>query len=256
MSTLTLDGKVAIITGGSKGTGLGVAKAYAKEGVAVVITGRTASSLEAAKAEIEHDVPGACVLTLAADNKDHETAQKIVEQTIKQFGRLDILVNNAQEFHTQIPIEDYTWDQVISTYESGVFATWRYMVAALPHLKNTQGTVINMGSGAGTVSVPKCAVYGSNKEAIRGLSRIAAKEWGPHGITVNVINPYVRSAEGDRYEREFPEFMKEHMKTVPLGRLGDAELNVGGLCVFLAKPEGKYMTGATLDVDGGSTIRP
>lgn len=251
-----LANKVAIITGGSKGTGLGIARAYVKEGIAVVITGRNQDALDAARAELEALVPGARVLAVAADNKDHEVANLVVTRAVEAFGRVDILVNNAQEFRTGIAIEDITWDDMQASYESGVFATWRFMVAALPHLKVTQGTVINMGSGAGVQSVPLHGAYGSNKEAIRGLSRIAAKEWGRYGITVNVINPYVASAESERYEREHPEIIAEILKNIALGRIGDAELNVGSLCVFLAKPEGKYQTGASFDVDGGAFIRP
>ncbi len=251
-----LNGKTAIITGGGKGTGLGIARAFVKQGIAVVITGRGKEALEAAKTELEALQAGARVLAVQADNKDHGAADAVVAKTVEAFGRLDILINNAQEFRTGIALEDLSWDDMIASYESGVFATWRFMVAALPHLKKTQGTIINMGSGAGTQSLALHGAYGSNKEAIRGLSRIAAREWGKVGITVNVINPYVASAESERYEREHPEIIAQIMKQLPLGRIGDAELNVGGLCVFLAKPEGKYMTGSTFDVEGGASIRP
>ncbi|WP_432187510.1 SDR family NAD(P)-dependent oxidoreductase [Streptomyces sp. Tue6028] len=254
MSTLT--GKVAIITGGSKGTGLGIAKAYIKEGIAVVLTGRTADALDAAQSELEQLVPDAQVLTLVADNKDHDVPAQVVADTIARFGRLDILINNAQEFRTGKTIEDTTFDDMQATFDSGFFATWRYMTAALPHLKTTEGTVINMGSGAGVQSVPGHAAYGPNKEAIRGLSRIAAKEWGTDKITVNVINPYVASAESERYEKAHPEIIAEINKGIALGRIGDAELNVGSLCVYLATEGGKYMTGASFDVDGGAFIRP
>lgn len=252
----SLKGKAALITGGSKGTGLGIARAYIKEGVAVAITGRSKDALDAATSELSTLTPDARVLGIQADNKDHGAPALVVAQTVERFGQLDILINNAQEFRTGIAIEDLSWDDMIASYESGVFATWRFMVAALPHLKQTQGTIINMGSGAGIQSLALHGAYGSNKEAIRGLSRIAAREWGKFGITVNVINPYVASAESVRYEREHPEIIAQIMKQLPLGRIGDAELHVGGLCVFLAKPEGKYMTGSTLDVEGGASIRP
>lgn len=251
-----LNGKVAIITGGGKGTGLGIARAFVKEGIAVVITGRTPASLAAAEAELLALTPEARVLALQADNKDHDTAAMVVNKAVKAFGRLDILVNNAQEFRTGIAVEDLQWDDMLASYESGVFATWRFMVAALAHLKSTRGTIINMGSGAGTQSLALHGAYGSNKEAIRGLSRIAAREWGPFGITVNVINPYVASAESARYEAAHPDIIAKILSQTPLGRMGDAELNVGGLCIFLSKPEGKYMTGSTFDVEGGASIRP
>src|SRR4029453_11405071 len=111
-------------------------------------------------------------------------------------------------------------------------------------------------SGAGAQSLANHGAYGPNKEAIRGITRIAAREWGPFGITVNVISPYVASAESERYEREYPEVIAQIMKQIPLGRIGDAELNVGGLVKFLASPEGRYMTGSTFDVEGGAFLRP
>lgn len=251
-----LNGNVAVITGGSKGVGLGIARALVKEGVRVVITGRGEAALEAARLELLTLDPDAGVIAIRADNKDHDAARDIVTRTVAEFGRIDLLVNNAQEFRTGKALEDISWDDMISSYETGVFATWRLMVAALPHLKATKGAVINMASGAGIQSLPLHGAYGSNKEAIRGLSRIAAKEWGKYGITVNVINPYVASAESKRYEREHPEVIAQIVKSMPLGHIGDAELNVGRLCVFLAKAEGRYQTGASFDVDGGSSIRP
>ena len=254
----TLSGKVAIITGGGQGTGLGIARAYVQEGIAVVITGRTLSHLEDAKAELEALVPGARVLIAQGDNRDRETPARIVAATIEEFGRLDILINNAQIFHTGIPVEEITWDQMLATYESGIFATWQFMVQALPYLKETEGTIINMGSGAGTQSVAGGGAYGSNKEAIRGMSRIAAREWGKQGITVNVINPWVHSAESIRFMADPAKkaVLDEILAKTPLGRIGDAELNVGSLCVYLATEGGKYMTGSTFDVEGGSSMRP
>lgn len=252
----SLNGKVAIITGSSRGIGLGIAKAYVKEGIAVTLTDLDADSLEAAKAELEQIVPDAQVQTLVADNKDHDVPAKVVADTVERFGRLDVLINNAQEFRTGIPLQDLTEDDMAATFESGFFATWRFMAAAYPHLKATEGSVMNMASGAGIAAVPNHAAYGSNKEAIRGITRIAAKEWGKDKITVNTIAPYVVSAESERYQREFPEVIAEILKGVALGRIGDAELNVGSLCVYLLTDGGKYMTGATLDVDGGAFIRP
>src|SRR5262249_15213507 len=157
-----------------------------KEGAAVAITDILESALADARPELESLVSGARALAIHADNKDHDAAQRVVAEVVGAFGRLDILVNNAQEFRTGIRVEDITWDDMITSYESGVFAYWRFMVAAFPHLKESKGTVINFGSGAGSMGVPLNGAYGSNKEAVRGLSRTAAREWGAFGITVNI----------------------------------------------------------------------
>ena len=259
MSTLdnkALSGKAAVITGGSKGNGLGIARAYVKAGVAVAITGRHQDALDEARKELLEIDPDAGVLTLVADNKDPEVPVKVVADTVAEFGHLDILINNAQEFRTGKSVTDTTEDDMKATFDSGFFAVWRFMVAAYPHLRETRGTVINMASGAGVQAVPGHAAYGPNKEAIRGLTRIVAKEWGGDDITVNSISPYVASAESVRYEKAHPEIIAEIMKGVALGHIGDAELNVGSLCVYLASEGGHYMTGSNFDVDGGSSIRP
>ncbi len=183
--------------------------------------------------------------------KDHEMAQRVVDKAIETFGRLDIVVNNAQQFLPDTRVENFTHEDLIATYESGLFAAWRYMIAAFPHLKAVKGTVINMGSASGTKSrVNECA-YGGNKEAMRHLSRVAAKEWGEYGITVNVVCPAVASETALEYAAQNPDWEEAFLSEFPLRKWGDAELHVGGTCVFLAKPEGKYITGSTIDVDGG-----
>jgi len=251
-----LAGQVAIITGGAKGIGLGIARAFVREGVAVVLTDIDAEALDVARDSLGQLVQGARTLTLVSDVKDPDGAAAVVAATLAEFGRLDILVNNAQQFNPPLSLEDHTWQHFADAYESGVFATWRYMVAAFDALKVTQGTVINMGSGAGVMAQPQQAAYGSNKEAIRGLTRIAAREWGGHGITVNAISPRTHSAQSARFLELYPDQLEDVLKASALGRFGDPELHVGGTCVFLAKPEGRFITGSTIDVNGGGAIRP
>jgi NAD(P)-dependent dehydrogenase (short-subunit alcohol dehydrogenase family) len=250
-----LDGKVSIITGGGKGIGLGITTAYLKAGAAVVITGRTRETLEQTRAELLK-LPGARVLALVADGADPTAVKQVVSQTVEAFGRIDILVNNAQDIRLEIPLEELTEEDFQASYQSGVFASWRYMVACLPYLKQTHGTVINMTSSAGMQGLVRTGAYGSNKEAIRGLTRIAAREWSPFGITVNVLNPAMLTETFKLYREQFPDNAQKLIDAIPLGVLGDPELHCGGLCVFLASPEGKYMTGMTFDLDGGATMRP
>ncbi|GAA2848922.1 SDR family oxidoreductase [Pseudonocardia halophobica] len=251
-----LEGRSAIITGGARGIGLGIARAFVKEGVGLVLTDLSAESLAVAAAtlaEVRADVP---VVTTVADGKDPDAAPRVVAEAVQRFGRIDVLVNNAQQFPKAAPIESIRWEDMAASYDSGVFATWRYMAAAFEYLKATQGTVLNMGSGAGVNAQPEHGAYASNKEAIRGLSRVAARDWGRYGITVNVLNPRAHSAESKRLLEEQPEQIAAVLAKSALGRFGDPELNVGGLCVFLAKSEGKFMTGSTFDVNGGGSIRP
>ncbi|MDF3312125.1 SDR family NAD(P)-dependent oxidoreductase [Rhodococcus sp. T2V] len=249
-------GQSAIITGGGRGIGLAIARAFVKEGIAVTITDIDQGALDTARKELESTVTGARVMPILSDAKDPAGATEVVRLTVDEFGRLDILVNNAQQFNASKPLIELTAEDFATAYESGVFATWRYMVAAYPHLKATKGTVINMGSGAGVMAQPQQGAYGSNKEAIRGLTRIAAREWGCDDITVNAISPRVHSIESERFLREYPDQVAEVLKSSALGRFGDPEVNVGGTCVFLASPAGKFMTGATLEVNGGGAIRP
>ena len=250
-----LKGKVALVTGGGKGIGRGMATAYIKEGAAVVITGRTRETLERTRSELMQ-LPGANVLALVADGADPDAVKQVVSQTGQAFGRIDILVNNAQIILPEISLEEHTEEHFQKVYQSGIFATWRYMVACLPYLKQTKGAIINTTSGAGILGAAKFGAYGSNKEAIRSLTRTAAREWGPFGITVNVLNPAMLTEATAHLMEQFPESFQKLIDSIPLGGFGDPELHSGGLGVFLATPEGKYMTGMTFDLDGGVSMRP
>lgn len=189
-----LTGKTAIITGGGYATlsdgrcgsiGYGIATAYAKEGANLVITGRNVAKLERAKAELER-LYGIRVLALAADiadGQDNEAvARGVVEATIKEFGRIDVLINNAQASASGVTIQDHTTEQFNLAMYSGLYATFYYMKACYPYLKETQGSVINFASGAGLFGNYGQCSYAAAKEAIRGLSRVAATEWAKDGL--------------------------------------------------------------------------
>lgn len=253
----SIRGNVAIVTGAASGAGLGVAKVYAKNGISVVITGRTESRLLSAKKEIEEQTPDAKVLVVVADNTNHDAAEKVVSKTIETFGKLNILVNCAQTFRANIKVEDVSWDDITAVYESEVFGAWRLMQAAFPYLKESQGTVINFASGADTTNVPHYAVYASNKAALRSITRIAAKEWGPYNINLNNVNPLNPSRESDNINDDpvAAASTEAVVNAIPMRRWGDIEKDVGSVCLFLALPEGHYLTGMTFDVDGGTTIR-
>ncbi len=263
-----LTGKTAIITGGGRAVlsdgrcgsiGYGIATAYAKEGANLVITGRNMQKLEDAKKELE-ELYKIKVLALQADisaGADNEAvAADVVKQTMDAFGRIDVLINNAQASASGVTLEEHTTEQFNLALYSGLYAAFYYMKACYPHLKETKGAVINFASGAGLFgNFGQCA-YAAAKEGIRGLSRVAATEWGKDGINVNVICPLAWTAQLENFEKAYPDAFKANVKMPPAGHYGDVETEIGRVCVQLASPDFKYMNGETLTLEGGMGLRP
>ena len=263
-----LTGKTAIITGagyavlsdGRCGSiGYGIATAYAKEGANLVITGRNVSKLEKAKEELEK-LYGIKVLILAADisaGSDNEaTAKKVVDAAIAEFGRIDVLINNAQASASGVTIQDHSTDQFNLAIYSGLYATFYYMKACYPYLKETKGSVINFASGAGLFGNYGQCAYAAAKEGIRGLTRVAATEWSRDGINVNVVCPLAWTAQLEGFKNAYPEAFEKNVHTPPMGYFGDPENDIGRACVQLANPDFKYMTGETITLEGGLGLRP
>ena len=264
-----LKGKVAIITGGGKATpledgsagsiGYGIAIAYAKEGANLVLTGRNVQKLEDAKAELE-SLYGIKVLAVGADINEHvdgeAVANSVVEATLKEFGRIDVLINNAQASASGVTLANHTIDQFNLAMYSGLYSAFFYMKACYPHLKETKGTVINFASGAGLFGNYGQCAYAAAQEGIRGLSRVAATEWGPDGINVNVVCPLAWTSQLEMWSKYNPEAFKANVKMPPMGHFGDSEKEIGRVCVQLASPDFKYMSGETLTLEGGMGLRP
>lgn len=222
------EGKVAIITGGgkAKSIGYGIAVAYAKEGANLVITGRNEQKLLDAKEELEK-LYGIKVLAQQADvnpgDESEETVKRVVQNTIDTFGRIDVLINNAQASASGVPLCDQTKEQFDLGIYSGLYATFYYMRECYPHLKKTEGSVINFASGAGLFgNVGQCS-YAAAKEAIRGLSRVAASEWGKDNINVNIVCPLAMTSQLENFKQAYPEAYEKNLKAVPMGRFGDPE---------------------------------
>ncbi len=264
-----LAGKTAIITGAGRAVladgvscgsiGYGIATAYAKEGANLVITGRNQAKLDAAKAELE-EKHGIRVLTCAADvnaGADNEAVvQGVVDAAIAEFGRIDVLINNAQASASGVPLAEHTTEQFNLAMFSGLYAAFYYMKACYPHLKETRGTVINFASGAGLFgNVGQCS-YAAAKEGIRGLSRVAANEWGKDGINVNVVCPLAWTAQLEKFKAAYPEAYKKNVHMPPMGHYADPELEIGRACVQLASPDFKFMSGETITLEGGMGLRP
>jgi len=261
-------GKTVIITGAGKATlsdgrcgsiGYGIATAYAKEGANLVITGRNVQKLAEAKEDLEKQY-GIKVLTVQADvnaDADNEAVvENVVKQTIETFGDIHVLINNAQASASGVTLADHTTDQFNLAMYSGLYATFYYMKACYPYLAKTKGSVINFASGAGLFgNFGQCA-YAAAKEGIRGLTRVAATEWGKDGINVNIVCPLAWTAQLEQFEKAYPEAFKANVHTPPMGHFGDAELEIGRVCVQLASPDFKYMTGETITLEGGLGQRP
>lgn len=253
-----LKGRTAIITGAGRAVlsdgrcgsiGYGIAAAYAKEGANLVITGRNVKKLEDAKEELER-LYGIKVLIVQADvnaGADNEAVvANVIKQTIDTFGSIDVLINNAQASASGVTLADHTTEQFDLAVYSGLYAAFYYMKACYPHLKESKGSVINFASGAGLFgNFGQCA-YAAAKEGIRGLTRVAATEWAKDGINVNIICPLAWTAQLEQFEKAYPEAFKENVKMPPAGHYGDSELEIGRVCVQLASPDFKYLTGETL----------
>lgn len=263
-----LTGKTAIITGGGRAVlsdgrcgsiGYGIATAYAKEGANLVLTGRNLKKLEDAKEELER-LYKIQVLAVQADvsaHSDNESiTRSVVEKAIDTFGRIDVLINNAQASASGVTLAEHTTEQFDLAVYSGLYATFYYMKSCYPYLKQTGGSVINFASGAGLFgNFGQCA-YAAAKEGIRGLSRVAATEWGPDGINVNIVCPLAWTAQLENFQNTYPEAFKANVKMPPAGHYGDVEKEIGRVCVQLASPDFKYMNGETITLEGGMGLRP
>ena len=252
---IELDGKVAIVTGAARGIGKGMATALLKAGAAVTITDIRRETLNETSAEFD-DIEGASHLALIADGTKDDEVNDAVRKTVEAFGRVDVLINNAQTAVTGVNIEDQTVADVMDGIDTGFLASFRYMKACFPYLKEAQGTVVNFASQAGLLGNVGMIGYNAAKEANRALTRTAAREWAQYNITVNCIIPGMLTEGSKEFFDANPEHYKHSLANIPLGRLGDPEKDAGALVVFLASDGAHYLTGDTFNIDGGRCMRP
>ena len=250
-----LNGNVTIITGGGKGIGYGLAEAFAEEGSNLVITGRTEARLIKAKHELE-DRYEIEVLPIVADGADEEAIKSVVSQTVEKFGKINTLVNNAQVSKSGLSLIDHTREDFDLAIYSGLYATFFYMKECFPYLEKTHGSVINFASGAGLFGKLGQASYAAAKEGIRGLSRVAASEWGPYEVRVNVVCPLAMTESLQQWKAEYPELYEKTIHGIPLGHFADPKDDIGRVCVFLASEDAHFVTGETITLQGGSGLRP
>ena len=247
-----LAGKVAIITGAGQGIGAAIAESYAAEGCKVLITGRTQSKLDDVAGKII--AAGGTCNTLVAPAGEMDQSEATVAKAIADWGRVDILVNNAHTFTDYLPIEDPKMEGNCKIdFQSAFFGSLQLMQLCFPHMVSQGGgAILNFGSSYGPRSEPGFLAYSASKEAIRSLTRTAAKEWGPKGIRVNTILPSALTPKSIWYLEDSGTYEQERAK-VAIGRFGTPE-DIAPMCLFLASDEGNFVTGQTIGVDGGSTM--
>jgi len=256
---ITGAGKASLADGTPGSIGYGIANAYAKEGANLVITGRNLSKLEAAKQELESKY-GIRVLAVQADicagGDNAATAAAVVQQAAAEFGGIDVLINNAQASASGVTLAEHTTAQFDLAVYSGLYAAFYYMQACYPYLKAAKGSVINFASGAGLFGNYGQSAYAAAKEGIRGMSRVAATEWAKDGINVNVVCPLAWTVQLEQFKNAYPDAFEKNVHMPPAGHFGRPEEDIGRVCVQLAHPDFKYMTGETLTLEGGLGLRP
>ena len=242
----SVDGRVIIVTGSGQGVGRGMANHLAKAGASVVVADYQAAKMQRTCDELTEI--GAPNLGVEVDIRDRERIEAMVARTIEHFGKVDAIINNAQTFRANAPMAEVSGDDVDVFYRSGVLGTLWAMQAVYPHMKASGwGRIVNFGSSMGRVGGQGFGAYNASKEAIRGLTRTAAREWAVDGIIVNAIAPAAappRASGSEHYE--------EFMRTCPMHRNGDPETDIGPIAHFLCTDACRYLTGHTLMVDGGN----
>jgi 3-oxoacyl-[acyl-carrier protein] reductase len=244
-----LKGKVAIVTGASKGIGAAIAKHLAAEGAAVAVN--YASSKEGADrvvAEITRN--GGEAIAVQANVAKQAEIDRLFSETKKAFGRLDILVNNAGIYEF-LPLEDVTEEHFHKQFDLNVLGLVLASKAAVKHFDAAGGSIINISSGASTMPPPNASIYSATKAAVDAVTRSLAKELGPRNIRVNSINPGMVETEGV-HAAGFAQsdFRKQVEAQTPLGRIGQPQ-DIAPVAVFLASSEAAWITGETLLVAGG-----
>lgn len=252
MSTNGVDGRVVIITGAGQGIGAGMARHFATHGATVVVVDWKAHRVERTVAELVD--AGWSALGLTADVNDHDSINHMVAATVERFGRVDGLVNNAHTFTPKAALVDLDVTDVDTNLATVKGTLWA-MQAVHPHMQAAGwGRMVNFVSAAGITGMAEYGAYNVSKEAIRALTRTAAREWGRDGIVVNAIAPGAASKRGQeaaaRDDAAYREFLRDH----PMGRQGDPEHDIGPVALFLCSDACRFMTGQTLMVDGGAFL--
>jgi NAD(P)-dependent dehydrogenase (short-subunit alcohol dehydrogenase family) len=249
MQAFSLEGKVAIITGASRGIGRSIVLRFAQAGAKVVLSSRKLENVQAVAREVES--AGGKALAIQAHVGLPNDVDALVRQTVETFGRVDIAVNNAAtnpHFGPVLTADEGQWDKILDTNTKGCF---RVCKSVVPHMEEQGGgKIINLASIAGLRPSPGMGVYGVSKAAIIMLTQILALELGPANIQVNAIAPGIIKTRFSQLLWQTPQFSGPILSRLPLSRFGEPD-DVSGLALYLASPAADYVTGATFVVDGG-----
>ncbi|MBV9042899.1 MAG: glucose 1-dehydrogenase [Acidimicrobiia bacterium] len=246
-------GRVVIVTGAGQGIGRGMALHLGRNGASVVVA--EWKEHRATRTVDELTELGVAALAAVCDISKKDDVDAMVAATVDHFGRVDGLINNAQTFRPQAPVATVGEEDVDVFYGSGVKGTLWAMQAVYPHMKDAGwGRIVNFASAAGITGMPGYGAYNASKEAIRALTRTAAREWGRDGIVVNCICPGAASKRGQEAAARDTDAHREFMKDHPIGRQGDPEDDIAPVALFLCSDAARYLTGQTLMVDGGAFL--
>jgi 2-hydroxycyclohexanecarboxyl-CoA dehydrogenase len=242
-------GKVIIVTGAGRGVGKGMAVHLGKGGAKIVVAEWKPDLLDATVGELEG--LGVTTLGVACNVMERVEIEAMVAATVARFGRVDGLINNAQTFRPLAPVADVDADDLDVFYRSGVKGTLWAMQAVHPHMREQGwGRIVNFASAMGITGGTGFAAYNASKEAVRALTRTAAREWAADGIVVNCIAPAAADHHGEAGRQS--EGYRIFIESCPMGRQGDPETDIGPLAWFLCSDATRYLTGQTFMADGGA----
>jgi NAD(P)-dependent dehydrogenase (short-subunit alcohol dehydrogenase family) len=249
-----LSGKVALVTGSTQGLGEGIARRFVREGAHVAVNGR--SREKGARVVEALQSLGGDAIFFEADLCEREAATRLVDQVAAHFGRLDVLVNNAQITPPLAEaVDPQTDDYLALALASGLYASLWTARAALPHFGRAHGgAIVNFASINGAFGARYGTAYNATKEAIRGLTRTLANEFGPAGVTVNVVLPAGLSPAYEAFYRDDPKRADAVARQNPMRRHGRAEDDIGAAVAGLASDAARYITGQSLYIDGGANL--